>query len=80
MTRCLLDQAIAYACARLPPDEDARSLPEPMLDDINAFQVRFGTDAAHGRHFLVTVENSSGRRSAICYFGIPGKRLRRVRR
>eukprot|EP01034_Spumella_vulgaris_P034505 gene34505-42552_t len=34
------------------------------LDDINAFQVRFGTDAAYGRHFLVTVENSSGRRSA----------------
>lgn len=50
------------------------------LDDINAFQVRFGTDAAYGRHFLVTVENASGRRSAVRYFGVPGKRLRRVRR
>jgi len=50
------------------------------LDDIHTFQVRFGTDAAYGQHFLVTVENSAGRRSAVRYFGIPGKRLRRVRR
>ena len=50
------------------------------LDDITAFQVRFGTDAAYGRHFLVTVESASGRRSAVRYFGVPGKRLRRVRR
>ena len=50
------------------------------LDEIHVLQVRFGTDAAYGRHFLVTVENSSGRRSADRYFGVPGKRLRRVRR
>lgn len=50
------------------------------LDDIIAFQVRFGTDAAYGRHFLVTVEDASGRRSAVRYFGVPGRRLRRVRR
>jgi hypothetical protein len=35
------------------------------LADIKSFQVRFGTD---------------GRRSAVRYFGVPGKRLRRVRR
>jgi len=50
------------------------------LDDIHVLQVRFGTDPAYGRHFLVTVENASGRRSATRYFGVPGKRLRRVRR
>jgi len=50
------------------------------LDDIHVLQVRFGTDAAYGRHFLVTVVNASGRRSADRYFGVPGKRLRRVRR
>ena len=50
------------------------------LGDIKAFQVRFGTDAAYGRHFLVTVENARGWRSAVRYFGVPGKRLRRVRR
>ena len=50
------------------------------LDDIHVLQVRFGTDAAYGRHFLVTVENASGRRSADRYFGVPGRRLRRVRR
>lgn len=50
------------------------------LDEIRSFQVRFGTDAAYGRHFLVTVENARGRRSAVRYFGVPGKRLRRVRR
>lgn len=50
------------------------------LGDIHVLQVRFGTDAAYGRHFLVAVENASGRRSADRYFGVPGKRLRRVRR
>lgn len=50
------------------------------LEDIKSFQVRFGTDAAYGRHFLVTVENARGRRSSIRYFGVSGKRLRRVRR
>lgn len=49
------------------------------LDDIKSLQVRFGTDAAYGRHFLVTVENARGRRSAVRYFGVPGKRVRRVR-
>ena len=49
------------------------------LDDIKSLQVRFGTDAAYGRHFLVTVENARGRRSVVRYFGVPGKRLRRVR-
>lgn len=49
------------------------------LCDIHVLQVRFGTDAAYGRHFLVTVEDASGRRSADRYFGVPGKRLRRVR-
>jgi hypothetical protein len=50
------------------------------LDELHVLQVRFGTDAAYGRHFLVTVENASGRRSADRYFGVPGKRLRRIRR
>jgi hypothetical protein len=48
--------------------------------DIHVLQVRFGTDAAYGPHFLVTVENASGRRSADRYLGVPGKRLRRARR
>jgi len=50
------------------------------LDDIHVLQVRFGSDAAYGRHYLVTVENASGRRSADRYFGVPGKRPRRLRR
>jgi hypothetical protein len=50
------------------------------LEDIHVLQVRFGTDPAYGRHFLVNVENASGRRSATRYFGVPGRRLRRVRR
>lgn len=29
-------------------------------NDIHTLQVRFGTDAAYGRHFLVTVENPVG--------------------
>lgn len=35
------------------------------LGEIHVLQVRFGTDAAYGRHFLVTVENAAGRRSAV---------------
>jgi hypothetical protein len=50
------------------------------LNDIHVLQVRFGSDPVYGRHFLVTVENASGRRSADRYVGVPGKRLRRVRR
>jgi hypothetical protein len=50
------------------------------LSDLHGFQVRFGTDAAYGRHFLVAVEDASGRRSADRYFGVPGRRLRRVHR
>ena len=45
--------------------------------EIKTFQVRFGTDAAYGRHFTVVVENGTGRRSTDRYFGVPGKRLRR---
>ena len=48
--------------------------------DIRVLQVRFGTDAAYGRHFTVTVEDGLGRRSIDRYIGVPGKRLRRVRR
>jgi hypothetical protein len=51
-----------------------------QVESVKSFQVRFGTDPAYGRHFLVTVENALGRRSAVRYFGVPGKRLRRVRR
>lgn len=50
------------------------------LADIHVLKVRFGTDAVYGPHFLVTVENAAGRRSVDRYLGIPGKRLRRVRR
>jgi hypothetical protein len=48
--------------------------------EIRTLLVRFGTDAAYGRHFTVTVENIVGQRSIDRYIGVPGKRLRRVRR
>lgn len=47
--------------------------------DIRVLQARFGTDAAYGRHFTVTVENGVGRRSIDRYIGVPGKQLRRMR-
>lgn len=48
--------------------------------DIQKLEVRFGTDAAYGPHFTVTVAASNGRSSTDRYVGIPGKRLRCVRR
>lgn len=49
-------------------------------NNIRVLRARFGTDAAYGPHFTVTVEDGVGRRSIDRYIGMPGKRLRRVRR
>lgn len=38
---------------------------------------RFGTDAAYGPHFRVTVESATGKKSTDQFIGIPGKRLKR---
>lgn len=47
--------------------------------DVSAFRTlsaRFGVDAVYGRHFTVTVEDQSGRRSVDRYLGVPGRRVR----
>jgi hypothetical protein len=47
------------------------------VEDFNKLRARFGVDRAYGRHFTVTVENGSGKRSTHRYLGVPGRRLRR---
>ncbi len=47
------------------------------VEDFNALRARFGVDRAYGRHFTVTVESGSGKRSTNRYLGVPGRRLRR---
>ena len=49
------------------------------LAEIKLLIARFGTDAAYGPHFKVTVGNMSGRVSTDQYIGMPGRRLRKVR-
>lgn len=48
--------------------------------EIKALSARFGTDPVAGRHFVVTVETSDGRRSVDQYVGIPGRRYGKSRR
>ena len=50
------------------------------LAEIKVLSARFGTDAAYGPHFKVTVGNMSGRVSTDQYVGMPGRRLRKGRR
>lgn len=46
------------------------------LSDIETLLVRFGTDAAYGRHFKVTVKSRQGKTSTDQYLGSPGRRLK----
>ena len=45
--------------------------------DFKVLQARFGVDPVYGRHFSVTVESATGKRSTDQYIGVPGKRSRR---
>lgn len=64
---CLYREALPSMCAKH----------EINPTEIKALLARFGTDAAYGPHFKVTVENVMGKASTDQYVGIPGKRLRR---
>lgn len=41
--------------------------------------VRFGVDVVHGRHFTVTVEDQTGRRSVDQFIGMASRRVTRQR-
>ena len=48
--------------------------------EIKTLEARFGTDPAYGPHFSVKVESVDGKISTDQYVGIPGRRLRHVRK
>jgi hypothetical protein len=47
------------------------------LSDVACQSARFALDRVYGRHFTVTVEDRSGRRSVDRYLGTPGRRIGR---
>ncbi len=49
------------------------------VDAFGSLSARYDIDRVYGRHFVVTVEDSNGRRSVDSYYGTPGKRLRQRR-
>lgn len=48
--------------------------------EIKSLLARFGTDAAYGPHFKVTVEDVRGKVATDQYLGSPGRRLRQLGR
>jgi hypothetical protein len=67
-----LNQAIALFSKAMPVLCKKHGIHE---SEIKTLTVRFGTDLVAGRHFLVTVDASDGRRSVDQYVGVPGKRF-----
>lgn len=49
------------------------------VSDFVALKARFGSDSLRRPHFIVTVEDASGRKSSDSYFGMPGHRVPRHR-
>ena len=67
-----LRQAVQRFAERLPELARKHGI-DPS--NIRVLSARFGTDAAAGPHFAVTVVTSDGRESLDRYAGLPGKRL-----
>ena len=59
-------QALPTLCARHGVDPSR----------VTQLEARYGNDPVYGRHFTVSVEDLTGRRSTDRYVGVPGRRLR----
>lgn len=66
----LYSEALSGLCERHGTDRSAFA----------ALTTRYGVDAVYGGHFTVTVEDKNGRVSTDRYYGLPGRKLRRVKR